>query len=478
MLSTLFLAVCIFAPCAAADEAESDKIENLPGVDFPLTFDQYAGYFHFQSRRGFRGEILQRSVFYWFVESSEDPASDPVVFWTNGGPGCSGLLGFMSELGPFRPSRDGGLDLNPYSWNQRANVVFIESPVGVGFSHSSDIHVDYADDRSTASLNHKVITSFFKRYPKFQTNDLYLASESYGGHYLPTLALELVQDASLNFKGFSVGNPFTTVTSGDYSFLNTAWGHQMIAQPTWTRFQRECKEATHPDLEQCASLEIDMHIQMGKLNPYAIDFPSCVPNSAVQSDRLLKTVASSSYELGKSKYPVQKGPPILSAKGIKNKLEYEPCEDDYVSRYLNRVDVQTAIHAASDEDDWRTWNKCSVDLKYSHFDSQVSMVPIYKQLLSDPNLDLQILVYSGDDDSICGTVGTQDWIWDLGFELSTNSVWQPYMVNAAHAGYYTKWKNVKLAFVTVRDAGHEVPRYKPAVALDMWHKFLDREWFS
>jgi len=75
-------------------------------------------------------------------------------------------------------------------------------------------------------------------------------------------------------------------------------------------------------------------------------------------------------------------------------------------------------------------------------------------------------------------VGTQDWIWDLGFELSTNSVWQPYMVNAAHAGYYTKWKNVKLAFVTVRDAGHEVPRYKPAVALDMWHKFLDREWFS
>lgn len=93
-------------------------------------------------------------------------------------------------------------------------------------------------------------------------------------------------------------------------------------------------------------------------------------------------------------------------------------------------------------------------------------------------LKLQILVYSGDDDSICGTVGTQEWIWDLGFDLSSDSVWQPYYVDSIHSGYYTKWENVKLAFVTVRDAGHEVPRYKPVVALDMWHKFLDSSWFS
>jgi hypothetical protein len=75
-------------------------------------------------------------------------------------------------------------------------------------------------------------------------------------------------------------------------------------------------------------------------------------------------------------------------------------------------------------------------------------------------------------------VGTQEWIWDMGFELSDDAVWQPYMVDSVHSGYYTKWKNVKLAFVTVRDAGHEVPRYKPAVALDMWNKFLDGVWFN
>ena len=93
-------------------------------------------------------------------------------------------------------------------------------------------------------------------------------------------------------------------------------------------------------------------------------------------------------------------------------------------------------------------------------------------------MQLQILVYSGDDDSICGTIGTQEWIWNMGFELSADAVWQPYFVEQSHVGFYTKWKDVKLAFVTVRDAGHEVPRYKPDVALDMWNMFLNGKWFD
>jgi carboxypeptidase C (cathepsin A) len=297
-------------------------------------------------------------------------------------------------MGPFRPSKEGGLDLNPHSWNQRANMVFIESPEGVGFSQSDSSSTLYADDRSTAATNHKIILKFMERFPHFQSNDLYLASESYGGHYLPTLALELVQDISLNFKGFSVGNPFTTLDSGDYSFLSTAWGHQMIAEPTWTRYQKECKEASRINLEQCAALEIEMHIQIGKLNPYAIDFPSCVPSSAVQSDRLLRTLASS-YELEGLQYTPEKTSPMFNVQGIKNKFEYEPCEDDYITRYLNRADVQRAIHASTDEDDFIAWSKCSRSLKYSHFDSQVSMVPIYKKLLSDPSIDVSLQIFSG-----------------------------------------------------------------------------------
>ena len=52
------------------------------------------------------------------MESEKDAKNDPVVFWTNGGPGCSGLLGFFTEQGPFFPQEDGSLKMNDYAWNK------------------------------------------------------------------------------------------------------------------------------------------------------------------------------------------------------------------------------------------------------------------------------------------------------------------------------------------------------------------------
>ena len=57
-------------------------------------------------------------MFYSFFESESTPESAPVLLWTNGGPGCSGLSGMMTELGPFRPTATGELANNPYSWNK------------------------------------------------------------------------------------------------------------------------------------------------------------------------------------------------------------------------------------------------------------------------------------------------------------------------------------------------------------------------
>ena len=67
--------------------------------------------------------------------------------------------------------------------------------------------------------------------------------------------------------------------------------------------------------------------------------------------------------------------------------------------------------------------------------------------------------------------GTQAWIWDLGYTIS-GVPWQVYTYNQQTAGYLTQWKNTKLAFLTIHGAGHEVPTYKPDVALDMWSKYL------
>ena len=81
------------------------------------------------------------------------------------------------------------------------------------------------------------------------------------------------------------------------------------------------------------------------------------------------------------------------------------------------------------------------------------------------------------DDSVCGTIGTQDWIWNMGYE-SKGKIWQKYVVNGQTSGYFSEWRGTKLGFLTIHGAGHEVPTYKPEVALDMYKRYLAGEWTS
>ena len=102
----------------------------------------------------------KKNIHYWFVESESNPATDPLVFWTNGGPGCSGLIGFLTEQGPFRPDVDGQLKMNEWRWNKIANMVFLEQPVGVGFSYSEDTSDYKIGDDQAAKDNLQTIIEF------------------------------------------------------------------------------------------------------------------------------------------------------------------------------------------------------------------------------------------------------------------------------------------------------------------------------
>merc|ERR550539_2160935 len=122
--------------------ALSDQITNLPGLPSNYTANQFSGYI----------KVTNGEIFYWYVEAQEAPATAPVVWWTNGGPGCSGMNGFLEENGPFRPNKRGTLNLNPFSWNTNANMVFVEQPVGVGFSKANG-DIAYGDSQAAAEDN-------------------------------------------------------------------------------------------------------------------------------------------------------------------------------------------------------------------------------------------------------------------------------------------------------------------------------------
>ena len=129
----------------------------------PLPFASSTGYVTVNASQG-------RNNFYWLVESMGNPATDPLVFWYQGGPGCSGLGGLFTEHGPFRVQADGTVDLAQYTWNQYASIVYLEQPCGVGFSFDTNSGYKYtSSDEQSAVDNYNfvevnyiiiVITSF------------------------------------------------------------------------------------------------------------------------------------------------------------------------------------------------------------------------------------------------------------------------------------------------------------------------------
>ena len=443
-------------------DALLDKVTELPGLTWEPNFNQFSGYINLYG--------TQKYIHYWLVESESNPETDPLVFWTNGGPGCSGLIGFMMEQGPFRPDSQGNLQQNPYAWNKIANMVFLEQPVGVGFSYSDDDDDYRLGDSQAAKDNLDTILGFLDKFPHFNHSDLFITSESYGGHYLPTLANEIIEynDAQeysqyrLNFQGFAVGNPYTDYYSGIGAEMETYWGKQLLPKPLWDKYlENEC---TNPIKQLnstiCSILMLNFMRQIGNLNPYALDYPVCLSQQQLTMRRYLIEEEEEYYVLNDNF----------------ESIEYEPCEEIYTTNYLNNLYVKNALHVEEDIE----WEECSRTTKYNLADKMLPMEKYYKIILnSNTHPDLRVLVYSGDDDSVCGTIGTQRWIYNLGFP--TDSLWDTwYNTEGQTAGFITKFKTPysdysRFSFITVHDAGHEVPTYKPKDALELFEMYINNK---
>jgi carboxypeptidase C (cathepsin A) len=164
----MFLALLLVAV------ASSPTPVTLPGLSKQPSFAQYAGYVQVDA-------VSQRNLFYFFAESQKSPSTDPVVLWLTGGPGCSSLLAMMSENGPFRPDPKNPSQLveDDYAWNRVANVVWLESPAGVGFSYSKNPG-DYINvgDARTANDTFAFLQTFFgELFPQFRSNAFYITGE-------------------------------------------------------------------------------------------------------------------------------------------------------------------------------------------------------------------------------------------------------------------------------------------------------------
>jgi carboxypeptidase C (cathepsin A) len=121
--SKLLILVAALALVVLINADDADLVKSCPMIPSDYNHKWYSGYLDISGTK---------HLHYFLFESQNNPATDPLLIWLNGGPGCSSVLGALYENGPFVfLAGTSTFKTNDYSWNKFANVLYIESPAGV-----------------------------------------------------------------------------------------------------------------------------------------------------------------------------------------------------------------------------------------------------------------------------------------------------------------------------------------------------------
>ncbi|KAK3164844.1 hypothetical protein QOZ80_1AG0025540 [Eleusine coracana subsp. coracana] len=173
------------------------------------------------TRSGYLNVTSTNSLYFAFYEATDPvttpPAAAALLVWLQGGPGCSSLIGNFAELGPYLLLDNAtSLTRNPDAWTRRFGVVFLDNPLGAGFSApASDADVPTNESTIAAHLL-AALQSFMALDTSFRSRPLFLTGESYAGKYIPAAAAHILranarlpEKQRVNLRGVAIGNGMT-----------------------------------------------------------------------------------------------------------------------------------------------------------------------------------------------------------------------------------------------------------------------------
>ncbi|KAL9659776.1 hypothetical protein QQ045_024585 [Rhodiola kirilowii] len=449
----------------------ANLVRRLPGFPGELPFKLETGYV------GVGGEHGKVQLYYYFVESQKDPEKDPLFLWLTGGPGCSGLSSMLYENGPFQfdyKAYNGStlplLKSNPYTFTQVANMIFLDAPVGTGFSYSeTDEDYNIMDDIAAADANHQFLKKWLLDHPKFLNNSLYIGGDSYSGKIVPILvhAMHAGQKAGqvpkMNLQGYVLGNPLTDKVIDESAVVPFAHRLGFISDELYESAKVNCGgEYLYPDINSALCLKDQQAIK--KCNelilPAHVLEPNC--NFAPEVDALGRggTLMDANVSINNVVEALQGKKPWCR-------------EFNYVLSYIwaNDPGVQEALHVREGTKDY--WRRCYRTLYAApRFEVVESVVDYHRSFF---NSNYRALIYSGDHGMLIPFLGTLNWISAL--NLTLTDPWRPWIVEGQAEGFTKTFKYedaYELTFATVKGAGHTAPEYKPKPCLEMLDRWLAR----
>lgn len=393
----------------------------------------HAGYYRLPHSKAAR-------MFYLFFESRTSK-EDPVVIWLTGGPGCSSELAVFYENGPFQIANNLSLVWNDFGWDKASNLLYVDQPMGTGYSYTSDESDIRHDEEGVSNDLFDFLQAFFAEHPRYAKNDFYITGESYAGHYIPAFASRVHQGNKakegihINLKGFAIGNGLTNPEIQYKAYTDYALDMKLIKQADYNRINKlipACEQA----IKTCG-------VEGGD---------SCLSSYSVCTnifDHIMDVIDGTNY------YDIRKN------------CEGSLCYDfSNMERFLNEQSVRDALGVGNID-----FISCSSTVYEAMMMDWMRNLEVgIPALLED---GINVLIYAGEYDLICNWLGNSRWVHAMewsGQKDFAAAATKPFVVDGAEAGLLKG--HGPLTFLRVHDAGHMVPMDQPKAALEMLRSWM------
>lgn len=453
-----FLCLLLLLSFSAHIAFSGSVVKYLPGFDGELPFKLETGYI----------TVEESELFYYFIESEGDPTEDPVLLWYSGGPGCSAFNGLIYEIGPLQfniTAYTGGLpslEYYPYSWTKTASILFVDAPVGTGFSYATSDAAYPTSDTKSASQTFVFLLKWFGEHPNFLNNQFIIGADSYSGISAPILIQEVLNHnlaggiPYINLKGYILGCPRTDAAINENSKIIFAHRLALISDELYELAKSDCdgdysnNESSSDECFEDLFLIKKLYREINKNN---ILEPKCTWASKKPNPKPVRRAFqehSNDFILSPPKIP------DLWCHNFNLALSYI---------WANDRTVQGALHVRPGS--IAEWMRCNKNLNY---DMDVdSVVEVHRNLSKS---HLQALIYNGDHDLVVPNVGTEQWIKLLNIKI-VNS-WRPWFLDGEVAGYTEKhsYHGFRLTYATILGAGHTPQEYKRRECYEMFKRWV------
>lgn len=389
----------------------------------------YSGYFTVNKE-------YNSNLFFWFFPAMHNPKTAPVVLWLQGGPGATSMFGLFMENGPFIITANKTLTMRKYSWNIAHNVIYIDNPVGTGYSFTENEKGYATNETQVGREIHTALVQFFLLFPELQNNDFFVTGESYAGKYVPAVShaikdYNIKAKTKINLKGLAIGNglcdPENQLLYSDYLYQLG-----LIDENGKTQFQVYEKKGR------------EFIKQKNYLEAFKI-FDTLLNGDLNRTPSLFHNLT-----------------------GFDNYYNYLFVKDgndsDWMSELIQRADVRRAIHVGNNSFHVET---TTVE---EHLKEDVMQSVVF--FLTDLLQHYRVLIYNGQLDIIVAYPLTENYLKNLkwsGADKYAKASRKLWMVGNKLAGYTKTVDN--LTEVLVRNAGHMVPSDQPKWALDLITRF-------